>query len=236
MTQGRVLETGKGPMGGQIPNDAGGADARGAGRVGASRRRSQEERSAETRGRLIGAAIEVLGESGYANLTISKVTRRAGLTNGAMQHHFPSRDDLTLALMDAVYPVLQIPFKAIAAEGLTVRERVSRVVDRLWEIYSRPEYLAIWDIALGSRGDRDLWARLRSYQRDIATRMRDEFVALFGDLDMESADVERIFSLNISYMRGVALQNMFEPDPHLDDLALIKDVAYDQLMKRAKPR
>jgi AcrR family transcriptional regulator len=222
-------------MGGQALSKARARAGSNQERVQAPRRRSQEERRAETRGRLIAAAIQVLGESGYANLTISKVTQRAGLTNGAMQHHFPSRDDLMLALMDAVYPVLQIPFKAIAAEGLTTRERVSEVVDRLWDIYSRPEYLAIWDIALGSRGDPKLWARLRSYQKDIATRMREAFVALFADLDPDSADVERIFSLSISYMRGVALQNMFGPDPlHQDDLSLIKDVAYDQLMKQAR--
>lgn len=203
----------------------------------APRRRSQEERSAETRGKLVAAAIQVLGESGYANLTISKVTQRAGLTNGAMQHHFPSRDDLMLALMDSVYPVLQIPFEAIAAEGLTVRERVSEVVDRLWEIYGRPEYLTVWDIALGSRGDRDLWVRLRSFQKDISIRLRDEFVALFSDLDMPPAEVEQIFSLTVSYLRGMALQTMFAPDPlQRNDLALIKDVAHDQLMTRARPR
>jgi AcrR family transcriptional regulator len=196
-------------------------------------RRSQEERSAETRGRLVQAAIQVLSESGYANLTISKVTQRAGLTNGAMQHHFPSRGDLMLALMDAVYPVLQIPFKAIAAEELSLKERVSDVIDRLWEIYRRPEYLAIWDIALGSQGDPEMWVRLRSYQRDISTRMRDEFIALFPDVDMGPDEVERVFSLTISYMRGFALQMMFDSDPATrGDLARIKQVTYDQLTAR----
>jgi AcrR family transcriptional regulator len=201
-----------------------------------SKRRSQEERSAETRRKLVEAAVLVLGESGFANLTISKVTQRAGLTNGAMQHHFPARDDLMLALMDAVYPVLQIPFEAIASEGLTVDQRVSKIVDLLWEIYSRPEYLAIWDIALGSRGDRKLWIRLRSYQQNISTRMRNEFVTLFGDLGLPADDVERIFSLTISSLRGLALQSIFDPKPlHQTDLAPVKEVAYDQLMKRAKP-
>jgi AcrR family transcriptional regulator len=196
-------------------------------------RRTQEERSAETRARLIRAAIEVLGESGYAHLTISKVTQRAGLTNGAMQHHFPSRDDLMLAVVDAVYPVLEIPFDAIAAEGLGVRERVAAVVDRLWAIYSRPEYLAIWDVALGSRGDRRLWARLRSYQRDVALRMRAQFVELFRDIDPN--EVEQAFSLTVSHIRGVTLQAMFGADAiGADDLALIKEVAFDQLLKRVR--
>jgi AcrR family transcriptional regulator len=198
-------------------------------------RRTQEERRAETRARLIKAAIEVLGESGYAHLTISKVTQRAGLTNGAMQHHFPSRDELMLAVVDAVYPVLEIPFDAIAAKHLEVRERVATLVDGLWAIYSRPEYLAIWDVALGSRGDRKLWTRLRSYQRDVATRMRGQFVALFLDLDIDPDDVEQAFSLTVSHMRGSALQAVFGTDSiGAGDLSLIKEVAFDQLMKRLR--
>ena len=204
-------------------------------RTRAPGRRSQEERSAETRRKLIEAAIEVLRESSYANLTIKKVTQRAGVTNGAMQHHFGSRDDLLLALMDAVYPVLQIPFEAIAAEGLTVEARVGKIVDLLWGIYSRPEYLAVWDIALGSRGDAALWPRMQAYQKDIAARMSREFVALFADLRLPPKEVERIFSLAVSYIRGVALQTMFGGGRlRRADLARIKEVARDQLMKGAR--
>lgn len=203
-------------------------------RSNATQRRSQEERRAETRRKLIDAAIQVLGEEGYANLTITKTARRAGLTNGALQHHFPTRDDLMLALMDAVYPVLDIPFRSIAAEGLGVRERVDRVIDRLWEIYSRPEYLAIWDIALGSRGDRRLWVRLRAYQREVSARMRDEFAELFADLGLSTEEVERIFQLSVSHLRGLALQSVFGPDPlRRDTLELAKQVAYEQLTRRA---
>jgi AcrR family transcriptional regulator len=206
-----------------------------AARARAPGRRSQEERSAETRRKLIEAAIEVLRESSYAKLTINKVTQRAGVTNGAMQHHFRSRDDLLLALMDAVYPVLQIPFEAIASEGLTVDQRVSKIVDLLWGIYSRPEYLAVWDIALGSRGDATLWPRVQVYQKDIAAQMSREFVALFADLRLPPKEVERIFSLTVSYIRGVALQTMFGGNRlRRADLARIKDVALDQLTKGAR--
>src|SRR4051794_36806117 len=88
-------------------------------------RRTQEERSTETRRKLVEAAIRVSQESGYANLTISKVAQHAGLTNGAMQHHFSSRDELVLAVLDALYPFVEMPFDEIAAKKLPVRERVN---------------------------------------------------------------------------------------------------------------
>jgi hypothetical protein len=90
-------------------------------------------------------------------------------------------------------------------------------------------------VALGSRGDRKLWTRLRSYQRGVATRMLGAFVALFGDLDIDPADVEQVFALTVSQMRGVALQAMFGADSvGSSDLSLIKQVALDQLMKRVR--
>lgn len=194
-------------------------------------RRSQEERSAETRRRLIDAAIEVLREEGYANLTISKVSQSAGLTNGAMQHHFTSRDDLLLALLEAVYPVLQIPFDAIAAEGLPPKMRISRLVDNLWSIYSRPEYLAVWDIALGSRGDARLWPRVRAYQKEITQQMRNELVRLFADLDLSGDDAERILAIPVGCIRGIAFLEMFGKD-HMEfiDFDVIKDIAWRELV------
>jgi AcrR family transcriptional regulator len=198
-------------------------------------RRSQEERSTGTRRRLIDAAIAVLREDGYANLTITKVTQRAGLTNGAMQHHFPSRDELLLALLDTVYPILQIPFDSISSEHLTARERIARLVDILWSIYSRPEYLVVWDIALGSRGEPKLWARVRSYQREISQHMRAEFARLFADYAITEDDAERVLAVTVGCIRGIAFQSMFGTDQlKYVDFRVIGDLAFRELSACAR--
>ena len=78
---------------------------------------------------------------------------------------------------------------------------------------------------------------MRQYQRDILTRSRTQFVALFADLEVTPEDAEHVLSLTVSYMRGMAFQSLFDAD-HLRaaDFAVIKDIAYDQLMKCARPR
>jgi AcrR family transcriptional regulator len=194
-------------------------------------RRTQEERSTETRSRLVDAAIRVSQESGYANLTISKVAEHAGLTNGAMQHHFSSRDDLVIAVLDALYPVLEMPFEEIASRKLTVRERVSTFIDLLWQIYSRPEYLVIWDVAFGTRGDAQFRAKLQAYQRDISARMRKQLAAAFADVDLTVEGADHIFSLVISCLRGFALQAVFGVDRRRADLEQVKEVACERIAK-----
>ena len=47
-----------------------------------------------TRGQLLEAALECLIERGYAGTTLAEVTARAGLSNGALWKHFPTKAQL----------------------------------------------------------------------------------------------------------------------------------------------
>jgi AcrR family transcriptional regulator len=196
--------------------------------------RTQEERSTETRRKLVDAAIGVSQESGYANLTITKVAQYAGLSNGAMQHHFATRDDLVLAMLDALYPILDIPFEEIASRKLSVKDRVSTFVDLLWQIYSRPEYLVVWDIAFGTRSDPHLRAKLQAYQRDIAARALKHLAASFADLNLTADASEQIFQLIISCLRGLALQTVFGVERRRADLEQVKEITCERLASYAK--
>jgi AcrR family transcriptional regulator len=196
--------------------------------------RTQEERSTETRRKLVEAAIGVSQESGFANLTISRVAQYAGLSNGAMQHHFATRDDLVLAMLDTLYPILDLPFEEIASRRLSVKERVSTFVDLLWQIYSRPEYLVIWDIAFGTRSDPHLRAKLQAYQRDVAARALKQLSASFTDLNLTSEASEQVFQLIISCLRGIALQTVFGVERRKADLEQVKEITCERLLHYAK--
>ncbi len=67
-------------------------------------RRTQAERRASTRGALIAAARALFAERGYAAAGREEIVERAGVTRGAMHHHFPSKVDL----FQAVYEVIEV--------------------------------------------------------------------------------------------------------------------------------
>src|SRR5579859_6551953 len=102
-----------------------------------TRRRSQQQRSSETQRKLIEAAIQLLHESGFSRLTISDVAHRAGLTSGAIQHHFSSRRALIRGVVEALYPVLYTVVDHVAAAGRSIPDRVDRLVDVYWSIYGK---------------------------------------------------------------------------------------------------
>src|SRR5829696_2640111 len=65
-------------------------------------RRTQEERRAATRRALLGAARELFAEGGYHSTAAGEIVKRAGLTRGAMYHHFEDKRDLFRAVVEEV--------------------------------------------------------------------------------------------------------------------------------------
>ena len=63
-------------------------------------RRSHSERTAKTRARVIAAVVESIDEVGFHRTTGSEIARRAGVTWGAVQHHFGGKDGMLAAVVE----------------------------------------------------------------------------------------------------------------------------------------
>lgn len=66
------------------------------------RRRTQKERREETVRKLLDAATETLIEVGYAEASVQRICARAGLSQGALFRHFPTREALMVAVGEDV--------------------------------------------------------------------------------------------------------------------------------------
>ena len=80
--------------------------------------RSQKERSEATTAELLDVARRLFAADGYAATSLDDVVRGAGVTKGALYHHFAGKRDLFLAVYEREQQRLaQIQFRAFAAEG-----------------------------------------------------------------------------------------------------------------------
>ena len=79
-------------------------------------RRTQAERSAATRAAVVAAARALFAERGYAAVGTEEIVRRAGVTRGALYHHFAGKREL----LEAVYEQIEGEItEAIAAGALS---------------------------------------------------------------------------------------------------------------------
>lgn len=66
-------------------------------------RRKNVDRSAATRRQILEATIQCLDQWGYGAVTNIKVADAAGVSRGAMMHHFPTRQALIVATVEFAY-------------------------------------------------------------------------------------------------------------------------------------
>lgn len=76
-------------------------------------KRSQTERSETTRNALIAAARKLFAERGYAGVGTEEIVRAAGVTRGALYHHFEGKRDL----FEAVYERIEAELAQRIAAG-----------------------------------------------------------------------------------------------------------------------
>src|ERR1700751_4796655 len=66
------------------------------------RRSRKAEQSLQTRAALIGAARELFAQRGYADVGTEEIVRAAGVTRGALYHHFAGKRELFEAVYEEV--------------------------------------------------------------------------------------------------------------------------------------
>lgn len=115
----------------------------------------QTTKSEFTRESILHAIVECLAEYGYSNLTLGQVARKAGLSKGAMQHHFESKSAAIEAALEFIFQQ-QIELQQSYARGPsepTDDQLHGRRIDALWGFVQDSSYVAFLEIAMAARTD-----------------------------------------------------------------------------------
>ena len=172
---------------------------------------TQAERRAATRSTLLDAAAEVLVERGLAGFTTTAVTDRAGVSNGALFRHFPTRLDLVAATVEDVLVRLRTTYETTFGD-LPDRPDVETVLDLLWSAMSDVQFGAVLEVYTQARTDTDLLAAIHpivtehgEYVNALTTRVA---ASLSRDDGTDPAPLAGLGSLAILAMQGLVVGQM----------------------------
>lgn len=126
-------------------------------RVDAKRvRTTRAEQREETRVALLNATLHSLITNGYAATTTRGVAEIAGVSQGAQQHHYPTKSALVKAATLHLAQVLADALRAAPPVADTERERAISLIDVLWVAANQPITVALVEFVSAARTDPEI--------------------------------------------------------------------------------
>jgi AcrR family transcriptional regulator len=176
----------------------------------------QKAQAEVTRARIVATTIEILFTSGHAAATTVEVAKRARISRGALLHHFPTRAALLIGVAQHIVAEQSRHHREHIVDASAGRQRYHMALDISWEVQRQPAAIALLEIMMASRSDRDLRENFFAVI-ERGDRIRREAAKLAaGDLGIDDVDtVDDMLLLHVSALRGLAIQLMFGRDPEV---------------------
>jgi AcrR family transcriptional regulator len=169
----------------------------------------KQDRSRATRQRLLEAAVACLAEHGWAGSTVSVVAERAGVSRGAAQHHFPTREDLFTAAVEYVAEERSTAIRALFPEGTAGDRRA--VVAALVDLFTGPLFRAALHLWVAASDEEQLRPRVTELEARVGRETHRIAVELLAADESRPGVRETIQGL-LDMARGLGLANLLTDD------------------------
>ena len=194
-------------------------------------RRSHAERTAETRNRVKDAVVESIAEVGYQRTTGAEIARRAGVTWGAVQHHFGDKDGILMAVLEESFDRFAQVLAEPPAESAGLEERIGIFVERAWKHFSSANYRTTFEILLNLPSDVE-----PSWQADVLGAWNRIWSRYFAESKLSHREALELMHYTISVLSGLATTKILEGpagEVRARELGFLKETLMREFERRA---
>lgn len=174
-------------------------------------REPQQDRSRATRARLLEAAITCLAELGYTASTVAVVAEKAGVSRGAAQHHFPTRDALFTAALEHVTQVRAEELRRELGDLSGGRPSTAAVIDMTFSLYTGTLFRAALALWVAAASEPALREQIVPLEARIGREIHRVVVGLLG-VDEGEPEVRELVQATLDLARGLGLANLLTDD------------------------
>lgn len=197
-------------------------------------RMPKQDRSRETRQRLLETTLRVVSERGLHSMTIGQVAEEAGVSRGAAQHHFPTRESLIKEVLTFFFEQrrdsLTSSLDALHEEkGEIETLDMIRLVIAFFNDSSYSAAVHVWSAAANDPKVREIVLPAE----ELISRSVYEMSAQVLKADLNDQQTRRMVGMLLDLSRGLGLSTMLIDNPdHAERMAQAFAVAFDQTAKR----
>jgi TetR/AcrR family transcriptional repressor of bet genes len=163
------------------------------------------------RKQLVEAAIVVIHELGFANATVARIARRAGISAGLVHHYFRDKDDLLFATMRHLLAELRADAVARLSGAREPHQRVCAIIDACFgEAQFEEQVFSAWLALYGNARQSDRLRRIVTiYHRRLKSSLVHELRRLVPE-----AEAPRLAEGIGSMIDGLWLRYALTGKPH----------------------
>ncbi|GBG40347.1 TetR/AcrR family transcriptional regulator [Mycobacterium montefiorense] len=179
--------------------------------------RTQQQRREETVARLLEAAIASIVEVGYARASAAVITKRAGVSVGALFRHFETMSDFMAATASEVLRRQVESFTKQVAQIPADRPALEAALTILRDITGGSTNAVLYELMIAARTDEKLNAHLRDVLGQYTAKILDAARALPGADAVGEDTFPVLVALMTNVFDGAAIVRGIFPEPDIEE-------------------
>ncbi|KAA1251796.1 TetR/AcrR family transcriptional regulator [Mycobacterium simiae] len=179
--------------------------------------RTQQQRREETVGRLLQACIDTIIEVGYARASAAVITKRAGMSVGALFRHFETMGDFMAATAYEVLRRQLETFTKRVAEIPADQPALEQALAILRDITGGPTNAVLYELMIAARTDDRLKATLQHVLEQYSAKIHDVARALPGAESFPEDTFPVVVALLTNVFDGAAVVRAVLPQPEIEE-------------------
>lgn len=174
-------------------------------------REPKQDRSRATRRRLLESTIDCLAYQGWAATTVAVAAQRAGVSRGAAQHHFPTREDLITGALEHMFDSRMAEIRSDTTGLPDGPGRTEAVVVRMVDYFTGPLFKAALQVWTAAAADEDLKSRVVPLETKFGRIAHQMTIELLGANDTDQ-ETRRLVQATLDLARGLGLADVLTDD------------------------
>ncbi|GAA2582876.1 TetR/AcrR family transcriptional regulator [Actinomadura fulvescens] len=168
--------------------------------------------------------MECLVDLGWSRTSTTEVARRAGVSRGAQQHHYPTKMVLVAASLEHLLEAQRIAYETAFAILPPERRNVEGALDLLWEVFRGRPAKALMELAVAARTDEELRPLCRDLNERILQVILETFERLFPSTTLPDDFVPTMLRGIFAMFVGLSVQNALDDDADGHQAAVLAQV------------